>query len=600
MSDTESGTSSTTTGTADLLEALTSSIVVADQETLRKRAKCAIKILAKHPDCQRCAELIIKLAANPATCRSAGFHLKTKHSSVSTPKLVKMPIRAKNAPKTTAKVPTTAPRDGDIPEVRPRDSANENAIEFLKVVKENEDMDTIDDIDDTGNNTVFKTPTKTVKWRRLFSTSVLPVQVKNRFEPIAGPSTENHSEEYQNDQLSAARDEEEFRTSSSAPIPDVPRSRANAKNNSKPPPIIVPGHLSSQKELFDEIKTITNKGVTIKYAKRSVILYFEDILDWAATKRALEQEKQEFHTYTVKSERTHAFVLRGMDGDVKPDEIINGLKEENFRAKECFLMKGTARPLYLVVFAESVSLNNIRRVRQLCNVRVSWELRRSPRELAQCRRCQTWGHSSSNCRRKFKCSKCAGEHEITACTATNIICANCSGPHRSFDSKCPVYLYKINQSRPPNQEVRRFIPAPHPVRNAWSGARTAPLTPAAATSGPTGATRTTSRATPSTAPTYATNSNFNFDRDFPVTLRDRGAPPSMASASRSATGVGGETGQFLELAGMFRELNTLANMSELLSAVKFFIEKLKHCNDKISKFQASVEFFTVDINSFNF
>lgn len=315
-------------------------------------------------------------------------------------------------------------------------------------------------------------------------------------------------------------------------------------------------------------------------------MYFEDILDWAAVKRTLEAEQQEFHTYASRAERTHAFVLRGMEADVNTDEIICAIKEEGHQAKECYRMKGTARPLYLVTFPDTTSLNTLRKFKQILNVRVTWELRRSTRDITQCRRCQTWGHSSKNCRRRFRCSKCSGEHEITSCTSSDLKCANCSGPHRSFDSKCPVYTFKVNQARPPVQNHQRFLPAPPPARNAWSGAGRAPFTPAS-----------TSRAQ---QPPRTPGANFNFDRDFPATFRPRGDAPPMAAALRPAPGVARETGQFMELAGLFDELNTLANMSELMSAVKHYINLLKTCTDKVSKFQAATQFFEVDIHSFNF
>jgi hypothetical protein len=59
----------------------------------------------------------------------------------------------------------------------------------------------------------------------------------------------------------------------------------------------------------------------------------------------LKNDRVDFHTYTHKTEKTHAFVLRGLDQKPTPKEA---LMEENINALEIYNMRGTNRSAYFV------------------------------------------------------------------------------------------------------------------------------------------------------------------------------------------------------------------------------------------------------------
>jgi hypothetical protein len=62
----------------------------------------------------------------------------------------------------------------------------------------------------------------------------------------------------------------------------------------------------------------------------------------------LKNDGVDFHTYTHKTEKTHAFVLRGLDQKPTPKEIAEALIEENINLLEIYNMRGTNRSAYLV------------------------------------------------------------------------------------------------------------------------------------------------------------------------------------------------------------------------------------------------------------
>jgi hypothetical protein len=87
-------------------------------------------------------------------------------------------------------------------------------------------------------------------------------------------------------------------------------------------------------------------------------------------------------------------------------------------------------------------------------VQVNGRIRRADRYITarptdQCTGCQQFGHSYLRCKNDAKCNICAGDHTTTShtcgtcpskgkqCTHDTVKCANCAGPHKANDQKCP-------------------------------------------------------------------------------------------------------------------------------------------------------------------
>lgn len=72
-------------------------------------------------------------------------------------------------------------------------------------------------------------------------------------------------------------------------------------------------------------------------------------------KVALKEENAEYHTYTDKKEKTHAFVLKGLDKDTTEEEVNEELKAAGISVVKVYRMrsKGT---LFLVVTKNDVRL----------------------------------------------------------------------------------------------------------------------------------------------------------------------------------------------------------------------------------------------------
>jgi len=61
-------------------------------------------------------------------------------------------------------------------------------------------------------------------------------------------------------------------------------------------------------------------------------------------------------------------------------------------------------------------------------------------QVAQCFKCQQWGHTQSACGKQAKCGQCAGSHSTRECEKQTISCVNCGKGHRAWQRReCPTF-----------------------------------------------------------------------------------------------------------------------------------------------------------------
>ncbi|KAJ0169953.1 hypothetical protein K1T71_014559 [Dendrolimus kikuchii] len=105
--------------------------------------------------------------------------------------------------------------------------------------------------------------------------------------------------------------------------------------------------------------------------------------------------------------------------------------------------------------------------------------------VAQCHRCQRFGHSSNNCHRAPKCVRCAEEHLSAECPRPRQdkpTCANCGRAHAACYKRCPLYLKEVRKRRasgPPPPPRGRKVAEKRPPRPTRAERRRAqaPLPP---------------------------------------------------------------------------------------------------------------------------
>lgn len=405
----------------------------------------------------------------------------------------------------------------------------------------------------------------------------------NRFQPLAAQMEDEIEAINQSDHMEEEEEEEQGNVSA-----EISKSKIQ-----KPPPIVLHGKPSLYKEFIAFLKLTLKNQFQLKYSKENTTIYVSELSDWHNLKQRLKNENAEFHSYTQKEEKTHAFVLTGLDEEVKPEEIEGELKEKGIEIKKVYKMR-SKRILFLVITKSDVKLKPLQeRIKVVNYTRVSWDRYYNKKLITQCHRCQMWNHATTNCNAKPACLKCAGEHWTHECTKSKdepAVCVNCKGSHPANSTECTVYVQKIEKitSQPkahkrigkvinlsPDQfpELKqRYLPAPPPVRNAWN----------------------------SRMEQAAMTTQANQQVNQPILASSQETTSSAPGITRSQQVSHLKIDQQInELSAEFKKLNSFVNLNNLLKAIRTLNTLLEGCQTSISKFETVNNFF-LNIDSYGF
>jgi hypothetical protein len=185
---------------------------------------------------------------------------------------------------------------------------------------------------------------------------------------------------------------------------------AQERKKEKPPPIILHGNFGA-KRLIEFCKSSAKNQVLLKCTRNNTIVLTEILRD------ALKDSKTaDWHTYTLRSEKTHAFVAYGLEKHPDPEDIKKDLLSKGVPVVNVYKMKNTNSSLYVVITDSKTSLSDIQaKVRTAEYVVVRWQRLINTKQIVQCHKCQVWGHSTSNCYSSVKCLKCAQNHLTRDC-----------------------------------------------------------------------------------------------------------------------------------------------------------------------------------------
>jgi hypothetical protein len=170
--------------------------------------------------------------------------------------------------------------------------------------------------------------------------------------------------------------------------------------------------------------------------------------DYASAKLFLRNQGIAFHSFSSKEDTDVKVVVKGLHHSTDCSAILEALQELGFNATFCRSLKGRNSHLldmFLVQLPRSSNFSKIYQLSSLLFVKVTVEaFRPRPGKVAQCFRCQRYGHSSINCSHPQRCVKCAGEHHASACPLkitpqSAASCCNCTGPHTANYGGCPAH-----------------------------------------------------------------------------------------------------------------------------------------------------------------
>lgn len=88
----------------------------------------------------------------------------------------------------------------------------------------------------------------------------------------------------------------------------------------------------------------------IKHVAGSTAIQADNYGKYKILLRELTSSNLQFHTYTTAEEKTHGFVLRGLDGNPDPEEIQQSFNTEHrLEVTKVFKVKTNYRPLYFSI-----------------------------------------------------------------------------------------------------------------------------------------------------------------------------------------------------------------------------------------------------------
>lgn len=266
----------------------------------------------------------------------------------------------------------------------------------------------------------------------------------------------------------------------------IPTMKIRKYNQQKKPKFLLIVEHGVFEKHFETVKTIKRiigdeSKFHIRYGPTTSNVFVETEEAYNNLEKYFVSDNQEFHTYSRKNERTHAFVLRGLNEDLDLEELKQELIGYNINIKNIYKMKRTRNPAYLVITDQKTTMKFLTQHVPIVNYTVvTWERHYSNKKITQCRRCQCWGHATTNYYSPYKRLKCAEDHPTINCTKTEETpakCANCDGDHPANSTKCETYLKLLEKIHSRNvynnikEAPKKYIPAPLPKENPWEERR---------------------------------------------------------------------------------------------------------------------------------
>jgi hypothetical protein len=191
----------------------------------------------------------------------------------------------------------------------------------------------------------------------------------------------------------------------------------------------------------------------------------------------LKSQSFAFHSYTEKSERKFAAVLKGYFRQ-STELMIKTLTENGVSAQSVtFISQSEDRPIYLVHFPPgSTNLHELNaHHRYIDNIVIRWEaIKKNSKRAVQCGNCKRWGHTSANCGYPFRCIKCKETHERGECkretrentSEDSVFCVNCTGDHPANSSICPAFKDYLSKRKPKLKSRQSTVLPRNPASNA--------------------------------------------------------------------------------------------------------------------------------------
>ncbi|XP_049824778.1 uncharacterized protein LOC126265913 [Aethina tumida] len=216
------------------------------------------------------------------------------------------------------------------------------------------------------------------------------IELQNRYSSLSESETDNEDMGIARKNSKRLKKAHRRNTTKEERMSQTENDKQNSRKQSQPPPIVLKGNrVTTHKDLVETLNKDI-KDYTLKFTRNNILVNISDVEQHRKFIEVLQDSNTEFHTYTSKNEKTHAFVLRGLDSEPDIDEIRSNLLEDHdLKVIKIYKLKSKYRPLYMIITDNKVTLKWFNQcIRHVLNIRVYWERRNNERGIIQCHRCQ--------------------------------------------------------------------------------------------------------------------------------------------------------------------------------------------------------------------
>lgn len=186
----------------------------------------------------------------------------------------------------------------------------------------------------------------------------------------------------------------------------------------------------------DELIDFVKKGLNITDFKikqydniKKNTLMLNSLESYVRVKTLLEKTNTKFFTYTPKCAKVKTFLLKGLGAITNYAEILGELRKRETETLKFINIspfytnrskkEGHILPIFLVQIGPEGTIRDLRAITGIMHRVIKWESLRKE-EIPQCRRCQGFFLSASNCFLEPKCVKCNQSHELGKCNVSNV------------------------------------------------------------------------------------------------------------------------------------------------------------------------------------
>jgi len=171
-------------------------------------------------------------------------------------------------------------------------------------------------------------------------------------------------------------------------------------------------------------KAISNSDIKISVQNEEEYRKIKKLLEEMKNEKN-HDNKVEYHTYQLKSDKCYRFVIRGLPSSISQEEIkmdleklghdvtgitniYKNIKIDNVKIRKTF-------PLFFIDLKQKENNKDVFNIKNLAHCVVKIEPPNKNKGIPQCTNCQQLGHTKSFCHRQTKCVKCAKNHHTTQC-----------------------------------------------------------------------------------------------------------------------------------------------------------------------------------------